>query len=245
MKLYGLIGYPLSHSFSKKYFTEKFEKENIGGHSYELFSIESIDKLVIEVLSKKPNLCGLNVTIPYKKSVIPFLTDKTQLPLSACNCIKITEGKLKGFNTDVVGFEQSLITLLKPAHDTAMILGTGGAAEAVKYVLEKLGIAYLVASRSSNIETINYTSITEEIVSKHKLIINCTPLGTYPNIYECPPIPYQAITGGHYLFDLVYNPEETLFLKEGAKRGALVKNGYDMLALQAEESWRIWNDESM
>jgi shikimate dehydrogenase len=245
MKLYGLIGYPLTHSFSKKYFTEKFEQQNITGHQYELFSIDSIDKLATEVLEKYPNLCGLNVTIPYKKSVIPFLDDRTHLPLDACNCIKISGGKLKGFNTDIVGFEQSLKPLLKAEHSPALVLGTGGAAEAVCYVLKKIGIRYIVASRSGNAGTVTYENITEAIVTQHKLIINCTPLGTFPNVNECPPIPYQAITGGHYLFDLVYNPSATKFLKEGSNRGAVVKNGYDMLALQAEESWRIWNDDTL
>ncbi len=244
-KLYGLIGFPLSHSFSKKYFTEKFEREQVGGHQYELFEIDHISKLKSEVLPNHPNLCGLNVTIPYKKEVIAYLDDLTNLPLEACNCIKISEGKLKGFNTDVIGFEASLIPLIKPNHTPALIVGTGGAAEAVKYVLNKLQIPFKVASRSKTSETVEYTELTAHFISTHKLIINCTPLGTYPKVDECPPIPYEGIGPEHYLFDLVYNPVETLFLKKGSEYGAVTKNGSDMLAIQAEAGWRIWKEEGL
>ncbi len=242
MKLYGLIGFPLSHSFSKKYFTEKFERENIAGHQYELFEIDHISKLVTEVLPNHPNLHGFNITLPYKRDVIAYLDDRSNLPLDACNCVKISDGKLKGFNTDVIGFEESLLMLLKPIHSPALILGTGGAAEAVKYVLNKMQITFKVASRSQSTETVGYTDLTEEFISEHKLIINCTPLGTYPKIDDCPPIPFETIGPEHYLFDLVYNPAETLFLKNGKERGATIKNGGDMLAIQAEVAWKIWND---
>jgi shikimate dehydrogenase len=245
IKLYGLIGYPLSHSFSKKYFTEKFEKENIAGCSYELFSIESIGRLREEVLNPHPELCGLNVTIPYKKDVIPFLDDVSALPLQACNCIKIFHGQLKGFNTDIVGFEQSLCEKLLPYHSPALVLGTGGAAEAVIFVLQKLGISYKVVSRQAAPGVLTYAMLTSEMVANHKLIINCSPVGTYPKEDEAPDLPYEAISAAHYLFDLVYNPAETRFLMEGAQRGATIKNGMDMLANQAEESWRIWNDPTL
>lgn len=241
-KLYGLIGFPLSHSFSKKYFTEKFERENISQHRYELFEIDHISKLGPEVLAQYPNLCGLNVTIPYKKEVIAYLTDKSHLPLEACNCIKINEGKLSGFNTDIVGFEKSLAPLLKTGHSPALILGTGGAAEAVRYVLNKLQIPFAVASRRPSDNTIEYATLTDEAIARHKLIINCTPLGTYPNVNECPPIPYNGIGPAHYLYDLVYNPAETLFLQKGKERGATIKNGSDMLTIQAEAAWEIWNN---
>lgn len=245
MKLFGLIGYPLSHSFSKKYFSEKFEREGIAGHRYELFPIENIGLLQKQVLDAHPELCGLNITIPYKKEVLDFLDDRSALPIDACNCIKFSNGKLKGFNTDVVGFEESLKPLLLPSHSTALVLGTGGAAEAVVFVLKKLQIPYTVASRSSSPHTVTYASMDADFIAAHKLIINTTPLGTYPNKDECAPIAYEGIGAEHYLFDLVYNPSETKFLQEGKKRGAQIKNGEDMLAIQAEESWRIWNDEDL
>jgi shikimate dehydrogenase len=245
MKLFGLIGYPLTHSFSKKYFSEKFEREQIAGHRYELFPIENIGLLKPTVLDAHPELCGLNITIPYKKEVIPFLNDTSALPLDACNCIKITGGKLKGFNTDVTGFEESLKPLLLPSHTPALVLGTGGAAEAVRYVLQKLKIPFSVGSRNHNPGTVTYASMNADFISAHKLIINTTPLGTYPKTDECAPIPYEGIGPEHYLFDLVYNPAETRFLKEGKKHGAQIKNGADMLEIQAEESWRIWNDKEV
>lgn len=245
MKLFGLIGYPLSHSFSKKYFSEKFVREGIAGHRYELFPIDNIGLLKQQVLDTHAGLCGLNVTIPYKKEVLAYLDDRSALPLDACNCIKISNGRLKGFNTDVVGFEESLKPLLLPSHTPALVLGTGGAAEAVKYALQKLKIPFAVASRSGNPATVAYQQMDEAFIAAHKLIINTTPLGTFPQVDECPPIPYKGIGQNHYLFDLVYNPAETRFLKEGAQRGARVKNGADMLEIQAEESWRIWNDPSL
>lgn len=243
-KRYGLIGFPLSHSFSKKYFSEKFEKEGLKEHVYDLFPIEAIDKLP-QIISSHPDLLGLNVTIPYKQQVIPFL-HASHLPagVNACNCIKILNGKLHGYNTDVAGFENSFSPMLKPWHKSALVLGNGGATLAVVYVLSKLGIDYSVVSRKLHEgSSLTYNQLDKNIIANHPIIINTTPLGTYPNIDECPPIPYEFITDQHYLFDLVYNPSKTLFLKKGEERGALVKNGYDMLEIQAEESWKIWSNK--
>lgn len=243
MKVYGLIGYPLGHSFSQKYFTEKFLQSGISNCRYDLFPLETINRLPA-LLQHTPGICGLNITIPHKQNIIPFLDDTTQLPkgLSACNCIKITEGKMVGFNTDIAGFEQSLSPLLKPYHTNALVLGNGGAAEAVKFVLNKLKIQYKVVSRELHSDSqLTYRNLNEKIIEEHLLIINTTPLGTFPNIGESPNIPYQYLTPQHYLFDLVYNPGKTHFLQKGEEKGAIIKNGYEMLVLQAEESWKIWN----
>lgn len=243
MKQYGLIGYPLTHSFSKKYFTEKFQQENITDCSYENFPLENIHQLA--GLLQLPHLKGLNVTIPYKESVLSFLTEQSDVvkATGACNCIKIENGKLKGFNTDVVGFEQSLKKFLKPYHTKALIFGTGGAAKAVEYVLQKLGIDYLLVSRKKgNAKTISYHELKVELLQQYLLLINTTPLGMYPKIDDCPDIAYGYLTPKHHLFDLVYNPERTLFLKNGEAKGATIQNGYEMLLLQAEESWNIWNE---
>jgi shikimate dehydrogenase len=241
MKLYGLIGYPLGHSFSQKYFTEKFAQLGITNCTYQAFPLQDVKELT-QLITQHKNLCGLNITIPHKQNVIHFLTDATQLPegMQACNCIKITDGKLIGYNTDVIGFEKSLQEFLQPHHTHALVLGNGGAAEAVKFVLSKLGIQYKIVSRQSNTH-LTYSNLTEEIITQHTLIINTTPLGTFPTIDVCPKIPYQHVTPQHYLFDLVYNPAKTLFLQKGAEQGAAIKNGYDMLVIQAEESWKIWN----
>lgn len=245
MRVYGLIGYPLGHSFSKKYFTEKFIREGIADCSYENFAIETIDELK-NVLIQNPNICGFNITIPHKQSVLPFLTDSSNLPegLSACNCIKIVKGKLIGYNTDVTGFEKSLLQKLQPQHTKALVLGNGGAAEAVKFVLNKLGIPFKIVSRKLHSDSdLCYADVNEAVMQEHLLIINTTPLGTFPDVDECPAIPYQFTTPEHYLFDLVYNPSKTLFLKKGEEVGAAIKNGADMLEIQAEESWKIWNEE--
>lgn len=242
IKRFGLIGYPLSHSFSKKYFTEKFEKEGLTDYVYDLFPIPSIDDLP-EVLNDHPDLRGLNVTIPYKQQVLKYLF-ATHLPegVSACNCIIVKDGKLTGYNTDVAGFERSFSPLLKPHHKKALVLGNGGATVAVTYVLKKLGIAFEIVSRKLHEgSTLTYDDVTNEAIKDHTVIINSTPVGTVPNVDECPDIPYDAITANHYLFDLIYNPAETLFLKKGKERGATTKNGYDMLVFQAEENWKIWN----
>lgn len=243
MKVYGLIGYPLGHSFSQKYFTEKFEKQGITDCCYKIFPTQNINDIK-NLIRDNPDLCGLNITIPHKQNIIPFLTDTSQLPkgMNACNCVAINNGILTGYNTDVPGFQQSLQGLLKPHHTKALILGNGGAAEAVKFVLLQLGIEYKIVSRKlHNGSHLTYTDLSEAIIKEHLLIINTTPLGTYPKVDDCPDIPYHHLTMHHYLFDLVYNPEKTLFLQKGIQQGASIKNGYDMLVIQAEESWKIWN----
>lgn len=242
MRLYGLIGYPLSHSFSKKYFTEKFEREGLNDCRYELFPLSSIEDLP-QLLKQHPELCGLNVTIPYKEQVLSYLHAENELvqAIRACNCIDIRNGKLKGYNTDVLGFERSLLEQWQPHHKKALILGTGGVSKAVQYIVQKMGLAYRYVSRKPGVHNFSYEQLTPAIMQEYTLIVNTTPLGMYPNITEAPPIPYEALTPKHYLFDMVYNPEKTLFLKMGAERGAVIKNGYDMLEIQADESWEIWN----
>ena len=243
MRQYGLIGYPLSHSFSQKYFTEKFQREGIAGCVYENFPLAGIDEFAA-LVQQHPDLHGLNVTIPYKEKVIPFLTAQSDVvkTIGACNCIRIENGGLTGHNTDVVGFEESLRPLLQPHHTKALVLGTGGAAKAVHYVLNKLGISFIEVSRTpATTRQLSYQQIDETVIREHPVIINTSPLGMYPKVDECPPLPYQALTSKHYLFDLVYNPAKTLFLQKGEERGAAIKNGHDMLIIQAEESWRIWN----
>jgi len=244
MKLYGLIGYPLGHSFSEKYFTEKFAREDIRDCVYKTFSLKNIAALE-ELLQQHPELCGLNITIPYKQDILSFVTDTSHLPegLPACNCIKISGGKISGYNTDVIGFEKSLLPQLKPHHTHALILGNGGAAEAVKFVLKKLKINFKIIGRSLKNDTdYIYEDVDKAIIKFHPLIINTTPLGTFPNADGCPAIPYEFLTSQHYLFDLVYNPPKTLFLQKGESKGAAIKNGYDMLGIQADESWAIWNN---
>jgi shikimate dehydrogenase len=242
MRRFGLIGFPLSHSFSQKYFTEKFHREHITGAVYENFSLATIEELS-GVLEKYPDLEGLNVTIPYKEKVIPFLSHQSEVvqATGACNCIKIVKGKLEGHNTDVAGFEVSLNKFLEAYHKKALVLGTGGAAKAVHYVLKKKGIEYIEVSRNpQGPRQISYDDI-DAVMHDHLLIVNTTPLGMYPNVDEYPPIAYDMLTPRHYLFDLTYNPPETAFLKKGEEKGALVKNGGEMLVIQAEESWKIWN----
>lgn len=242
MRLFGLIGYPLGHSFSKTYFSKKFLEQGIVDCRYELFPIASITALP-QLLKENRELNGLNITIPYKKEVIPYLTDSA-IPgeLDACNCIDISNGKLIGYNTDIVGFEKSFALKLRPHHTSALVLGTGGAASAVIYVLNKLGIQYRVVSRKQQAGAdLTYESLKNRDMADFPIIINTTPLGTFPAVEDCPDIPYQRLTDDHYLFDLVYNPATTLFLSKGAERGAQVQNGYDMLIFQAEEAWRIWN----
>jgi shikimate dehydrogenase len=243
MRLFGLIGYPLSHSFSQKFFTEKFEKEGIKDCSYSNFPIDSIDRFP-GIIKDNPNLQGLNVTIPYKEKVILFLDDRSDVvkSIGACNCIKIRDGKLSGYNTDVPGFEKSFVKNLKPHHKQALVLGTGGASKAVKYVLQKLDIPFKVVSRNPKHGEISYDSINAENVKEFPVIINTTPLGMQPKVNECPSLPYSSIGKEHYLFDLIYNPAKTVFLAEAEKRGATIVNGHEMLINQAEESWRIWNE---
>jgi len=246
MRRFGLIGFPLSHSFSPGYFYKKFAQEGLYDCVYEAYPLQSIIELK-QLLEKHKDLEGLNVTIPYKKKVIRFLDEGSDevKQMVACNCIKIREGKLIGYNTDVTGFELSLLSLLKPHHTKALIMGTGGAAAAIKFVLNKLKIDYLFVSRYEKPGTkfITYPQVTEDVLREYTLIINTTPLGMYPNVDQYPAIPYQYLTSQHYLFDCVYNPAETIFLNKGKEQGAITKNGEDMLVIQADESWRIWNGE--
>jgi shikimate dehydrogenase len=246
MKLYGLIGYPLGHSFSKKYFTEKFEKEGITDCEFEAFPIPSIDEFPA-LLKANPDLDGLCVTIPYKEQVIKYmdeLSDEVK-SIGATNSIKISNNKLTAYNTDIAGFRISFQKLLKPHHTKALVLGTGGASKAVQYVLKQLNIDYLLVTRKAvnNLPFVLYTDITPDMMKEYTVIINCTPVGMWPNENTCPGIPYEFITPQHYLYDLVYKPEETLFMKKGKEKGAVIQNGYEMLLIQAEESWRIWNSD--
>ncbi|MCX6203121.1 MAG: shikimate dehydrogenase [Bacteroidetes bacterium] len=250
MRQFGLIGYPLSHSFSKGFFTEKFLNENIVGAHYDNFPIASIQDFEALWLQHE-NLEGLNITIPYKKEVIPFLHHSSEVvqQIKACNCIRKFNNELYGYNTDVIGFEKSLLPFLKPHHTKALILGTGGAAAAVEWVLQKLNISYQFVSRQTNLKksndemeaTLSYHQLTASIIAQHTLIINTSPLGMHPAITEAPAMAYEALTTQHHLYDLIYNPTETLFMKNGLAKGATVQNGLAMLHIQAEESWTIWN----
>jgi len=249
-KNYGLIGYPLSHSFSKAYFSEKFERENRTGCEYELYPIADIGQLP-QLIKDNPELCGLNVTIPYKESVIAYLDelDETAKAIGAVNCIKISpDSRLKGYNTDVFGFRQSIKPFLETQHERALILGTGGASKAVHHVLKEIGIdCYFVTRDKSSAKServFSYEELNEYIINAFKLIVNTTPVGMFPEINAAPGIPYQYISSSHLLYDLVYNPAETEFMKRGKAQGASVVNGLSMLKQQAEEAWRIWNNPS-
>ena len=241
MRTYGLIGFPLTHSFSSKYFAEKFSREGITDCIYKNFPLENINEF--PVLSKAETLSGLNVTIPYKESVIEYLDelDQTVRAIGAVNCIKFTNGRAVGYNTDAYGFSESLKSFIGETKLKALILGTGGSSKAVAYSLDSIGIPYQSVSRTKNSDNLTYPELTENIISSHKLIINTTPVGMFPNTIDAPTIPYQYLTSGHFLFDLIYNPEETLFLKQGSNYGAHTRNGLEMLQLQAEKSWTIWN----
>ena len=258
MKKYGLIGYPLTHSFSKKYFTEKFLKDGLEEREYELYPLKNLSDLP-ELINDIPDLCGLNVTVPHKIGVMFYLDkiDPASKEIDAVNCIKIVNHqpveaffngelssmkvRLEGYNTDAFAFEASLKPLLKKHHQKALILGNGGAARAVAYVLNKLDISYKLVSGRAIGKQLKYKQITSEVMKERLLIINTTPLGTAPNIEECPDIPYELLTSKHLLYDLVYNPAETEFLKRGKEQGSGIKNGLEMLELQAEKSWEIWN----
>jgi shikimate dehydrogenase len=244
MRRYGLIGRTLKHSFSQTYFTGKFKASGIEDAVYENFELPTIE-VFSTLLIAHPDLKGLNVTIPYKEDVLPFLSSMNEVvkKIGACNCIKITGENLAGFNTDVVGFRQSLEPKLKPHHKKALVLGTGGAAKAIWYVLDELGIDYKKVSRGKTGADLTYEEITPQVLDEHLLIVNTTPLGMYPNTDAAPVLPYEAISANHFLFDIVYNPEKTAFLEKGESQGAQTCNGYEMLIGQAEESWRIWTSE--
>ncbi len=247
MDKYGLIGYPLGHSFSISYFNQKFADEGINA-TYENFEIPSIDDLP-EIIDRYPNLRGLNVTIPYKEKVIPFLDSISPeaRAIGAVNVIRVTHQKnktlLKGYNSDVIGFTQSIEPMIDPKwHKKALILGTGGASKAINYGLKSLGIEPVFVSRYERPGTIQYQSITPDVVHEYNIIVNCTPLGMYPNTDECPQLPYEAMDSHTILYDLIYNPDQTLFMRNGAKYGAEVKNGLEMLLLQAFASWEFWHE---
>ena len=244
MRKFGLIGLPLAQSFSKKYFTAKFEKEGIDA-AYELYELQDITEFTGLLL--EPDLCGLNVTIPYKEQVMRYLDelDETAAEIGAVNVIKIMrlDGKLylKGYNSDAIGFETSLLPFLKSYHRKALILGTGGASKAIDYVLRRLGIETTFVSRTAKSGMLTYDQLKEYILSDHLLIVNSTPVGTFPHSDECPDIPYELLTDKHLLFDVVYNPAESLFLRKGREKGAAVLNGEGMLIGQAVAAWEIWN----
>ena len=249
MRLFGLIGFPLSHSFSAKYFGKKFADENISDSEYQLFPLEEISSLP-QLIIDQPDLKGFNITIPHKVAILSYLDQISGAAkaVGAVNCVKIerTESglKLSGHNTDIYGFRESLLPLLKPYHKQALVLGTGGAAKAICYTLKELGIGFTLVSRESeNVNILKYSQLTDSIFSTNLLIINTTPVGMYPNTDKFPDIPYQFLSHRHLLYDLVYNPDETTFMLKGRKAGAVVKNGLQMLELQAEKSWEIWNEK--
>lgn len=245
MDKYGLIGYPLGHSFSISFFNEKFQDEGINA-TYENFEIPTINGFS-EILDSNPNLRGLNVTIPYKEKVIGFLDSlsKEAKEIGAVNVIKVThkgnKTLLKGYNSDVIGFTKSIEPMLERFHKKALILGTGGASKAIEYGLKTLGLETVKVSRSEKPGTMQYSEITPETIKKYNVIVNCTPCGMYPKADECPNLPYEAMDNRTLLYDLIYNPDETLFMKKGKAQGAIVKNGLEMLLLQAYASWDFWN----
>jgi len=247
MDRYGLIGFPLEHSFSKDYFNNKFASEGIDAE-YVNFEITSITELK-SIIKNDPQLKGINVTIPYKEQVIPFLdhiSENARL-IGAVNVIKIDRKKkkikLSGFNSEIIGFKESIEPLLKPYHQRALVLGNGGAAKAIFYGLQQLGIEATYVSRQKTEEQmLVYSELTQEIMETHTIVVNCTPVGMWPNVDDCPAIPYPFLTGKHLLYDLLYNPNETLFMKKGEEQGAAVKNGLEMLLLQAFAGWKMWRE---
>lgn len=245
MKQFGLIGKPLVQSFSKKYFTAKFEAEKIDA-KYDLFELQEISEFT--ALKNMPDLCGLNVTIPYKQQVMPYLDemDETASEIGAVNVIKFIHKDnkliLRGYNSDAIGFENSIKPMLKSNHKKALILGTGGASKAVDYILRKLNLETTLVSRTEKPGMLTYEALTEEIMFDNLVIVNASPVGTFPNVDECPDIPYEFLTKNHLLYDVVYNPGETLFLKKGKEQGAAIMNGEGMLNGQAVAAWKIWNE---
>lgn len=246
MDKYGLIGYPLEHSFSISYFNEKFENEGIDAQ-YVNFEIPDIEDLP-EILDSNPNLKGFNVTIPYKEKIIGYLDaiSPEANAIGAVNVVKVThKGKqtyLKGYNSDVIGFMKSIEPMLETSHKKALVLGTGGASKAINYSLKSLGLDTLLVSRSEKVDTIQYQNITDKMLNEYRVVVNCTPCGMYPHVDECPVLPYDAMDEHTLLYDLIYNPDETLFMQMGKAHGATVKNGLEMLLLQAFASWDFWNE---
>lgn len=242
MDLYGLIGFPLGHSFSRKFFNEKFEREGLDAE-YQNYEIEDAKQL-IEIVHQHPNLRGLNCTIPHKQAIITMmdeLSDEAKR-IGAVNVIRIRDGKLKGFNSDIIGFTESIRPLLQQHHTAALVLGTGGASKAICAGLEKLGLSWKYVSRSARQDGLTYSELTPEVMQHYTVIVNCSPVGMHPHIDECPAIPYEYLTDKHLLYDLVYNPLETKFMQQGLALGATVKNGLEMLELQALASWRFWQE---
>lgn len=234
----GIIGRNISYSFSKKYFEDKFQRLMLKNYAYDVYDLQDLSE--IENLLETPNLLGLNVTIPYKEKIIPYLDELSDeaKKTGAVNCILIKNGIKKGFNTDVYGFEKTLLLHRKVSHDSAIVLGNGGAAKAVQYVLEKHQIPYLTVSRTTEL---NYENLSSEMVAKNPLIIQCTPVGTFPNVDDCLKFPFEGITEKHLIIDLIYNPNYTSFIKKVAEKGAKTANGFYMLEQQAEKNWEIWN----
>lgn len=234
----GIIGRNISHSFSKKYFEDKFQRLMLKNVSYHVFDLDDISE--VSVIFDDPNLIGLNVTIPYKEKILPYLDELSDeaAKIGAVNCILIKDNIKKGFNTDVFGFEKTLLVHRKDFHNSALILGNGGAAKAVQYVLSKYNIPYKTVTRNSDL---NFQNITKEIVTKNTLIIQCTPVGTFPNVEDCLDFPFEGMTDQHLIIDLIYNPNYTSFIKKASERHAKTVNGYYMLELQAEKNWEIWN----
>jgi shikimate dehydrogenase len=228
MRRFGLIGKTLKHSFSQNYFTKKFARENITDCTYSNFELSTIGEL--SSLLETPQLNGFNITIPYKEEILPFLHHKNHIveKIGACNCVKIVDGKLHGFNTDAIAFQKSLERKLKPNHKCALVLGSGGASKAVQYALKQMNIDFLIVSRNAETNQLGYEDVGEKVIDEHEIIINTTPLGMYPNIDQDPPIPYTALSPKHLLFDLTYNPEKTKFLQQGEQKGAIILNGYEM-----------------
>ncbi len=247
MDKYGLIGYPLGHSFSRDFFNEKFRNEGIDAE-YVNFEIPYISRFP-EILTENPDLRGLNVTIPYKEKIISYMDALSEeaRQIGAVNVVRVSERKgqtyLKGFNSDVIGFTRSIEPLLEAKHKKALILGTGGASKAIRYGLEQLGLEYRLVSRTPREGVWSYNQLTPETMQEYTVIVNCTPVGMYPHPDACPPLPYEAIGHDHLLYDLVYNPEETLFLRKGRGQGAITKNGLEMLLLQAYAGWEFWHSE--
>ncbi|WP_461532030.1 shikimate dehydrogenase family protein [Sinomicrobium sp.] len=244
MPLFGLVGKNISYSFSQVYFKKKFQQLRLQDHSYTNFDIQDIKEFP-SLVEKHPDLGGMNVTIPYKEAVIPYLSELSDKAkrIGAVNVIKICRSGLTGYNTDYYGFLASLQPLLKPCHTNALILGTGGASKAIAFSLDELGIAYTFVSRTPAAKQLSYQDLNKEVVENHNIIINCSPIGTFPNTDQKPDIPYQHIGANHLLYDLIYNPSETAFLREGRSRGAITRNGLKMLELQAEKAWEIWNSQ--
>ena len=246
MTSYGIIGFPLTHSFSKQYFTEKIESEGVADAVFHTFPLTTIEDLPA-LLETHPTLIGLAVTIPYKEKILKYVTHLSEevKQIGAANCIRIRGDELSAYNTDIIGFERSFTKHLKANHKKALVLGTGGSSKAVRYVLQKMKIDFLVVSRNKTEakNAIQYPEITESLIQQYPVIINTTPLGMSPHENTCPDIPYSLLTSKNYLYDQVYAPTKTLFLQKGAEQGAAIENGFEMLIIQAEENWRIWNED--